>query len=99
VKNSIETQVTHRSHRRVMGLVVKGKGAEKKGSGRKRGGQVGHPRTLRKLVPVEELKAEYDLKPATCQSCGETLSGEDLHPYRHQVAEIPPVKVEVTEYR
>jgi transposase len=82
-----------------MGLVVKGKGAEKKGSGRKRGGQVGHPRTLRKLVPVEELKAEYDLKPATCQSCGETLSGEDLHPYRHQVAEIPPVKVEVTEYR
>ena len=79
--------------------VVKGNVAEKKRSGRKRGGQVGHPRALRKLVSVEELKAEYDLKPATCQCCGETLSGEDLRPYRHQVAEIPPVKVEVTEYR
>jgi len=79
--------------------VVKGKVAEKKRSGRKRGGQIGHPRALRKLVPVEELKAEFDFKPATCRCCGETLIGEDLHPYRHQVAEIPPVKVEVTEYR
>ena len=79
--------------------VVKRKGAEQKGSGRKRGGQAGHPGTQRKLVPVEELKAEYDLKPATCRGCGEKLSGEDRHPYRHQVAELPPVKVEVTEYR
>jgi len=79
--------------------MVKGNAAEKKRSGRKRGGQVGHPRALRKLVPVEELKAEYDLKPATCRCCGETLSGEDIHPHRHQVAEIPPVQVEVTEYR
>ena len=79
--------------------VVKRKRAEKKGSGRKRGGQFGHPGTQRKLVPVEELKAQHDLKPVTCRGCGENLSGADLHPYRHQVAEIPPVKVEVTEYR
>jgi len=79
--------------------VVKRKGAEKKRSGRKRGGQFGHPRTQRKLVPVEELKAQHDLKPVMCRGCGENLSGADLHPYRHQVAEIPPVKVEVTEYR
>ena len=79
--------------------VVKGKGVKKEGSGRNRGGQMGHAGTQRKLVPVEELKAEYDLKPATCHGCGAILSGEDLHPYRHQVAEIPPVKVEVTEYR
>lgn len=72
---------------------------KKRHSGRGRGGQVGHPGTNRKLVPVEELKAEYDVKPATCRCCGESLSGEDTHPYRHQVAEIPPVKVEVTEYR
>jgi transposase len=79
--------------------VVKGKGGEKKRSGRKRGGQMGHVGAQRKLVPVEELKAEYDVKPATCGGCGEILSGEDPHPYRHQVAEIPPVQVEVTEYR
>ena len=72
---------------------------KKKPSGRNRGGQAGHPGTNRKLVAVEELKAEYDVKPATCRCCGENLNGEDSHPYRHQVAEIPPVKVEVTEYR
>jgi len=72
---------------------------KKKHSGRSRGGQKGHPGTNRKLVPVEELKAEYDVKPATCRCCGESLSGEDTHPYRHQVTEIPPVKVEVREYR
>ena len=72
---------------------------EKKGSGRRRGGQPGHPGTRRELVAVEELKAEYDIKPHTCRRCGEELVGEDTHPYRHQVAEIPPVKIEVTEYR
>jgi transposase len=72
---------------------------KKKHSGRNRGGQMGHPGTNRKLVPVEKLKAEYDIKPTTCRCCGEKLSGEDTSPYRHQVAEVPPVKVEVTEYR
>lgn len=78
--------------------VVKGK-IEKKRSGRRRGGQPGHPGTQRKLVAVEELKAEYDIQPHKCRRCGEKLMGEDAHPYRHQVAEIPPVKIEVTEYR
>ena len=78
--------------------VVKDK-IEKKRSGRGRGGQPGHPGTQRKLVVVEELKAEYDIKPHSCRHCGENLMGEDAHPYRHQVAEIPPVKIEVTEYR
>jgi transposase len=78
---------------------AKSQKTEKKRSGRKRGGQFGHPGTQRKLVAVEELKAGYDLKPHTCRGCGESLAGEDAHPYRHQVAEIPPVKIEVTEYR
>jgi hypothetical protein len=77
---------------------VKGK-IEKKGSGRSRGGQHGDPGTRRELVAVEELKAEYDIKPHACRHCGENLMGEDTHPYQHQVAEIPPVKIEVTEYR
>jgi len=68
-------------------------------SGRNRGGQAGHPGTNRKLVDTADLKAEHDIKPATCRCCGESLSGDDSHPYRHQVAEVPPVKVEVTEYR
>jgi transposase len=80
------------------GVVVK-KEVEKKHSGRKQGGQAGHPGAQRKLVEVEELKAEYDVKPVTCRHCGEELSGEDAGAYRHQVSEIPPVAVEVTEYR
>ena len=79
--------------------VVRFKGAGKKASGRKCGGQMGHPGTQRKLVPIEELKAAYDIKPSHCDRCGEKLSGEDSNPERHQVAEIPPAKVEVTEYR
>ena len=79
--------------------VVKHTGAEKKRSGRKRGGQAGHPGAQRKLVAVEDLKAEYDVKPSTCRCYGESLSGEDLYSYRHQVTEIPPAKIEVTEYR
>lgn len=71
------------------GVEVK-KEVEKKHSGRKQGGQAGHPGAQRKLVAVEELKAEYDVKPARCRQCGEELSGEDPTPYRQPVAEVPP---------
>jgi len=72
--------------------IVRHTGAGKKASGRRHGGQAGHPGTQRKLVPVEELKAEYDIKPTNCRRCGGILSGEDPSPDRHQVAEIPPAK-------
>ena len=79
--------------------VAKRKGPVKVRSGRKRGGQPGHAGTQRKLVPMEQLKADLDVKPAICQHCGGELSGDDPAPDRHQVAEIPPVQGEVTEYR
>jgi transposase len=68
-------------------------------SGRKQGGQPGHQGVQRKLVPIEQVKADYDIKPVTCGHCGCELHGDDPAPDRHQVAEIPPVQVEVTEYR
>ena len=68
-------------------------------SGRKRGAQPGHKGTSRKLVPIEQVKESYDVKPDACCRCGHTLVGEDPEPYRHQVTEIPPVVAEVTEYR
>jgi len=67
-------------------------------SGRKRGGQKGHPGNRRKLVPVEQVKETHDVKPDTCRQCGHELEGVDPEPYRHQVMEIPPVVAEVTEY-
>ncbi len=68
-------------------------------SGRKKGGQPGHARQQRPLVPPEQVKQTIRLMPSACRKCGQALHGEDSHPRRHQVAEIPPVEVEVTEYR
>ena len=68
-------------------------------SGRKRGGQKGHPGAKRKLVPIDQVKEAHDVKPDTCRHCGHELEGTDPEPYRHQVMEIPPVVAEVAEYR
>jgi transposase len=70
----------------------------KKPSGRKRGGQPGHTRQQRPLVPPEQVQQTIPLKPLACRKCGQALHGEDPQPRRHQVAEIPPVQAEVTEY-
>jgi len=71
----------------------------KPAAGRKRGGQPGHARQQRPLVPPEQVKQAIPLKPSACRKCGLLLHGKDPHPRRHQVAEIPPVEAEVTEYR
>jgi transposase len=38
-------------------------------------------------------------KPVTCATCGALLLGEDLHPVRHQVSELPRVEPELIEYQ
>lgn len=66
--------------------------------GRKRGGQPGHQGHGRTLLPREEVDEIVPVKPDVCDSCGHALKGEDDHPQRHQVVEIPPVQTRVTEY-
>jgi transposase len=68
-------------------------------SKRRRGGQKGHPRRTRVLVPPERVASVTECKPAECRRCGHSLSGEDAEPRRHQVAELPPIEPEVHEYR
>jgi transposase len=68
-------------------------------SGRRRGGQGGHGRYTRELVPPGRLTAVVDCKPAECRGCGRALRGADPEPLRHQVAELPEVRPEVIEYR
>jgi transposase len=68
-------------------------------SKRRRGGQKGHPRHMRALVPPDRVASVTDCKPAECRRCGHSLSGEDADPRRHQVAELPPIEPEVHEYR
>jgi transposase len=40
-----------------------------------------------------------DHRPAAYRACGMALSGDDPHPVRHQVVELPEVKSLVDEYR
>jgi transposase len=57
-------------------------------SKKRRGGQEGHPRRLRALVPPGRVTTVTDRKPSECRRCGHPLSGEDAEPRRHQVAKL-----------
>jgi transposase len=68
-------------------------------SGRKPGGQHGHPKHERALIPPEQCQAVIPIKPDACRRCGQPLAGGDPEPLRHQVWEIPEIKPLVTEYQ
>src|SRR6266478_9384983 len=72
---------------------------QKKQSGKKPGGQPGHAKYERALVPVEQCTHLVPVIPETCRRCGEPLVGSDPEPLRHQVWEIPEIKPLVTEYQ
>jgi len=68
-------------------------------SARKPGGQPGHKRNMRDLVPVDQVDALKELVPQSCRRCHHHLHGRDPHPVRHQVTEVPVVRPTVTEYQ
>jgi transposase len=72
---------------------------DRKKSKRKRGGQHGHKKHERPLIPTEQCSEMVPLKPTECRRCGEKLNGSDPEPLRHQVWELPEIKPEVTEYQ
>ena len=45
-------------------------------SGRKPGGQLGHPPHQRSLMPVDQVDHVITCKPDQCRRCGEPLTGE-----------------------
>lgn len=67
-----------------------------KPSERRRGGQPGHEKSERELLPPDEVQC---CKPRICQGCGAALVGTDRSPLRHQVTEIPPARAVVVEYQ
>lgn len=73
--------------------------AEKPKSNKKRGGQPGHEKHERALIPSEQCEQVLPLKPAACRRCGTKLRGDDAQPLRHQVWELPEIKPLVTEYQ
>ena len=68
-------------------------------SNKRPGGQLGHPKHERALIPAEQCQEVVTLKPTVCRKCGRTLGGNDSQPLRHQVWELPEIKPIVTEYQ
>ena len=73
--------------------------ARKPKSKKKRGGQPGHKKHQRPLLPSGDCDDIRIIKPAECRRCGEKLSGRDFQPLRHQVWELPEIKPTITEYQ
>src|SRR6266508_2798869 len=74
-----------------------------KRSGRGRGGQPGHEGRHRRLLPPEQVDQVVEHWPERCRSCAHVFGAPDLvdaaEPWRHQVAELPPIAIRVTEHR
>ena len=73
----------------------------KRPTGRKPGGQHGHKGTSRTLLPPEQVNEAIEHRPTACVDCQHAfavdVAGEVVG--RHQVAELPPVAVVITEHR
>jgi len=68
-------------------------------SKRPHGGQPGHAKHERTLVPVEDCTTVITCVPTACRRCGKSLNGTDLEPIRHQVWELPEIQPIITEYQ
>src|SRR5689334_3505522 len=72
-------------------------------SGRKRGGQPGHRGTYRALLPVDQVDEIVAVVPEHCRQCQQPLpqpaGGRRGRVWRHQVVELLPLAVRVTEYQ
>ncbi len=71
----------------------------KRGKKRKKGGQPGHAKHERPLVPEENVGKFVAVKPNQCDGCGGRLLGNDPAPDRHQVFDVPAIEPTVTEYQ
>jgi transposase len=74
--------------------------ATKKPTGRKRGAQIGHKGNGRKLLDERQVDDRIEYRPRVCSHCQAGLQeqpGELVG--RHQVAELPPRAVRVTEHQ
>jgi len=67
------------------------------------GGQPGHSGAGRELKPEDQVDEIVDHYPQACGGCGRQFDEEQRRPGgrfgRHQVCELPPISVSVTEHR
>jgi transposase len=75
----------------------------KKPTGRKPGGQPGHPPHMRVRLPFKRLKEVIHYVPKVCEDCQAALPAKpgpkDPEPVWHQVAELAETLAEITEYQ
>lgn len=73
------------------------------GSGRKPGGQQGHQGTTRMLVGPDRVDEVFEHWPKRCRRCDRVFTSDDMagsgEPRLHQVAELPPLGVVISEHR
>ena len=76
---------------------------QKPQSGRSPGGQPGHEGTHRALLAFERVDEIIDHWPEHCHACARPFTENEridaATPQRHQVSELPPIAVTVTEHR
>ena len=68
-------------------------------SKRPSGGQPGHVKHERALIPVEQCQNVVPCVPTACRRCRRPLIGADAEPLRHQVWELPEIQPVITEYQ
>jgi transposase len=77
--------------------------ADRVGVERKAGGQPGHRGAGRKLVPEDQVDEIVDHYPVACGGCGHEFGESERVPSRapgrHQVSELPPIAMVLTEHR
>ena len=74
--------------------------AAKKPTGRRRGAQTGHKGSGRRLLEPEQVDEHVEHRPRVCTHCRASLEDQPAELVgRHQVAELPPRAVKITEHR
>lgn len=74
----------------------------KRPTGRRPGGQIGHVGKSRTLLSEAQVDHFIEHRPGVCRDCQRAIAGDapgEVVVGRHQVAELPPVAVEITEHR
>ena len=73
----------------------------KRPTGRRPGGQIGHVGKTRTPLPEARVDHVVEHRPDACRDCQESIPADAPGDVvgRHQVAELPPVAVTITEHR
>lgn len=71
---------------------------DSKPSGKKAGGQPGHPGHARNIHPAEQLSKTVEVNPASCPRCHGNQFSQPVSVEVRQVVELPEMPPEVTQY-